>query len=150
MLVISACASAERGPAFRTAVPMRTGPDSIYATACRPEWCYRDLGQVKSVEALSEAAIDRHHIDATERLKKLAAEEYGGEADAIIRLRATMDPLEGAVVVSGEAVRADRGKVLGCALQIFVSAVINLACDSQREGVIGDADEYERLYESLP
>lgn len=54
------------------------------------------------------------------------------------------------MVVSGEAVQLDDRTTLGCILQKFGSAVINLACDSEREGMIGDADEYERLYESLP
>jgi hypothetical protein len=60
------------------------------------------------------------------------------------------EPLDDGVVVIGEAVELEDRTTLGCVLQKFGSALINLACDSQREGMIGDADEYERVYNSLP
>jgi hypothetical protein len=80
-----ACGSAQPQATGMAAV---TGSDAggIYTTACRPEWCYRALGRVKYVEALLEAENDLNHIGATEELKKLAVEEYGGQVNAIISL----------------------------------------------------------------
>ena len=148
-VAVWACGSAQpqaSGVAAMTALHAR----DIYTTACRPERCYRELGQVKYVEGVPEAENDLSHIGATEQLKTLAVEKYGGQADTIISLRAVKDPRVAGVIVSGEAVQFDQRATLSCIVQRFGSAAINLACDSQREGMIGDADEYERIYESLP
>ena len=60
------------------------------------------------------------------------------------------DAAHARMVVSGEAVQFEQQTSLSCVLQKLGSAIFNLSCDSSREGMVGDAAEYERLYESLP
>jgi len=148
---LSACTNAQPDAPSSSQVPtsaLTTG--EIYAPACRPEWCYRSLGEVRYAETLSQAGADLRYIDATENLKRVALEKYSDRPDAIIKLHAMKDAAHARMVVSGEAVQFEQQTSLSCVLQKLGSAIFNLSCDSSREGMVGDAAEYERLYESLP
>lgn len=121
VLPLWSCASAEP-ETIRVTTVMTSSPSGIYASACLPERCYRDLGHLKYAEGFGTAEIDVDHIDATEHLKRLAVEEYGGRVDAIISLKATKDPSEDAVLVSGEAVQFVHRSTFSCTLQRLASA----------------------------
>jgi hypothetical protein len=124
--------------------------DRIDATVCRPTQCYLVLGDVNYVEPLSEASSDAYHVDTTEGLKKLALKRYGNEVDAIIELRATRDEHSSQTLLTGEAVQFVHRTGLSCFLEIAGSELLDIVCDSERQGMIGDAAEYERLNDSLP
>jgi hypothetical protein len=153
MIVLSACAQTiQPDAAYRSPAEARDqSVGQIYTTACRPEECYRRLGEVDYVESPDEAEADRHHISATQSLERIALEKYGEtQVDAVIGLRATKDNLGSQLIVSGDAVHIEYKSTIACIAQRIASAIVNVLCDSERKGMVGDAAEYERLIGSLP